>query len=248
MHNSGYPIAIRNVAPDDLNANLHWNILPEAQRAFWPRLASLPEHFVLYGGTALALQLGHRESVDFDFFSARPLDPFRLHQSLDFLAKGRIVQQERNTLSALADTEDGPVRISFFGGLSLRCVDYPIRVPPGVPVAGPRDIFGCKCAVVQQRESLKDLQDICALLRHGFSLPEGLDCSKAIYGRSFNPRLTLAALSYPRALAGLPANDRLLLIEAVKVVRSVPAVVEPLGRIGEAEAEDVAGEASAGPA
>lgn len=202
---------------------------------------------MLYGGTALALQLGHRESVDFDFFSAQPLDPFRLHQSLDFLAKGRIIQQERNTLTALASTEDGPVRISFFGGLSLRCVDYPIKVPPGVPVAGPRDIFGCKCAVVQQRENLKDLQDICALLRHGLSLAEGLDCGAAIYGRTFNPRLTLAVLSYPRALAGLPANDRRLLTEAVKAVRSVPAMVEPLGRIGEARVDDASGQATAGP-
>ncbi len=44
------------------------DVLPPAQRKFWPQLAKLRnEGFVLYGGTAIALYLGHRESVDFDF-------------------------------------------------------------------------------------------------------------------------------------------------------------------------------------
>ena len=40
--------------------------LPEAQRALWPELAQVSRHFVLYGGTAVALHYGHRTSVDFD--------------------------------------------------------------------------------------------------------------------------------------------------------------------------------------
>ena len=103
-----------------------------------------------------------------------------------------------------------------------------------VSLAGVRDIFGCKCATSQQRDSLKDLQDICALLRHGLSLAEGLSCARAIYGKSFNPRITLMALSYPPALEGLPAEDRQLLAQTVEAIRKVPAVaVAPLGRIGE---------------
>ncbi|WP_373321508.1 nucleotidyl transferase AbiEii/AbiGii toxin family protein [Rivihabitans pingtungensis] len=42
--------------------------------------------FVLYGGTAIALRLGHRESVDFDFFSDRPLD-----RDPDHAAAGRLL-------------------------------------------------------------------------------------------------------------------------------------------------------------
>ena len=219
---------------NDLDAALYWNLLSKAQGTLWARLVSLPEHFVLYGGTALALLLGHRNSVDFDFFSAQPIDPRQLYKTLDFLAKGRITQEESNTLTVQADTEDGPVSVSFFGGLGLRCVDLPTRIPPGVSLAGARDIFGCKCATIQQRKSLKDLQDICALLRHGLSLAEGLGCARAIYGNSFNPRITLMALSDPPALEGLPAEDRQLLARAVEAIQNVPTVaVEPLGRIGE---------------
>ena len=45
------------------------HILPESQQSLWPSLAPLAQQgFVLYGGTAIALRLGHRISVDFDFF------------------------------------------------------------------------------------------------------------------------------------------------------------------------------------
>lgn len=222
-----------------MNAAPHWSILPKAQQTLWARFASLPEHFVLYGGTALALQLGHRNSVDFDFFSAQPVEPRKLYEALDFLADGRIIQEDLNTLTVRAETEDGPVPVSFFGRLELRCVDRPLRVPPGVSLAGPRDIFGCKCATVQQRQGLKDLEDICALLRHGLSLAEGLGCARTIYGNSFNPRITLLAVSYPPILQGVPAEDRQLLAQAAEEFQSLPPVaVEPLGRIGEVDPVD----------
>ncbi len=43
----------------------------------WQRLGDVPERFMPYGGTALALLLGHRRSMDFDFFSTAPLEPPR---------------------------------------------------------------------------------------------------------------------------------------------------------------------------
>jgi hypothetical protein len=46
------------------------DILTVSQRLFWPELDAVPSDFVLYGGTGLALQLGHRVSEDFDFFSS----------------------------------------------------------------------------------------------------------------------------------------------------------------------------------
>ena len=51
------------------------DILTDSQRELWPELDAVPSDFVLYGGTALALQLGHRVSEDFDFFSSAGFDP-----------------------------------------------------------------------------------------------------------------------------------------------------------------------------
>jgi hypothetical protein len=63
------------------------NTLPPAQRAIWPLLAEIPRHFVLYGGTAVALRLGHRVSVDFDFFAAVPFRPEALLGAVSWLRR-----------------------------------------------------------------------------------------------------------------------------------------------------------------
>ena len=217
-----------------LNPSPNLDILPVAQRQLWPQLAELPKHFVLYGGTGLALQLGHRESVDFDFFSSRPIDPDRLYKRLDFLAGGEIIEKERNTLTAKAPTSAGAVVLSFFGGLRLQCVEKPLVMEPGIPLAGISDIFGCKCGAVQQRQTVKDLIDICAILnRTQLTLSDGLGFARAIYGEQFDPYVTLRALAYPPAIEGLSANQRTSLARSVESVdpAAIPGVA-PLGAIG----------------
>ena len=68
------------------------DILPAPQRTLWPELDATPDHFTLYGGTALALRLGHRQSVDFDFFSREPFDPAILAREMPYLAGAEPVQ------------------------------------------------------------------------------------------------------------------------------------------------------------
>lgn len=63
------------------------DVLPPAQRALWPLLADLPGEFVLYGGTAVALRLGHGLSLDFDFFTARSLSPVLLYEQIPWLGR-----------------------------------------------------------------------------------------------------------------------------------------------------------------
>jgi hypothetical protein len=65
----------------------------------------VPAEFVLYGGTALALHLGHRHSVDFDFFGDRPLDPALLVPAVPFLAGATVTQSARRTRSVAWLTE-----------------------------------------------------------------------------------------------------------------------------------------------
>lgn len=61
------------------------DVLPETQRRLWDELAAVPPEFVLYGGTAIALPLGHRRSVDFDFFGNRPFDAAKLAADIPFM-------------------------------------------------------------------------------------------------------------------------------------------------------------------
>jgi hypothetical protein len=83
----------------------HPDILPVAQRALWSKLKPLVAlGFVLYGGTAIALRLGHRSSVDFDFFSDSPLDEQELYRNLPLLRDATVIQAQPDTLTLLVKT------------------------------------------------------------------------------------------------------------------------------------------------
>ena len=120
------------------------DVLPDAQRALWPALGDLPDSLVLYGGTALALRLGHRSSVDFDFFSSEPLDVDALFE-LSCFAGAEILQREPDTLtvSTRPSGRSQPVKVSFFGGVDTGRVGDPQRTDDGVVlVASLLDLFG----------------------------------------------------------------------------------------------------------
>ncbi|MEO7143996.1 MAG: nucleotidyl transferase AbiEii/AbiGii toxin family protein [Bryobacteraceae bacterium] len=87
--------------------------LPASQRALWTELGGTRETFTLCGGTALALPLGHRTSVDFDFFSNASFDPDRQAQWIPYLRDAERVQVGQDTLTSRVD-RGGPVLVSFF--------------------------------------------------------------------------------------------------------------------------------------
>lgn len=171
-------------------------ILPPPQRKLWPELAATPPDFTMYGGTALALRLGHRTSVDFDFFSAKPFDPEHLANTVSYLRDAERVQVEANTLTCRID-RNGPVLVSFFGGLRIgqaAARDQASDIP--LFIASMLDIAGAKAAVIQKRAEVKDYIDIDALLKCGIDLPTMLAAGSLLYGRTFNPMITLKALGY----------------------------------------------------
>ena len=77
------------------------DILPTPQRCLWDELSLIPPDFVLYGGTALALRLGHRASEDFDFFSNQAFRPDDLERQIPVLAATQRLQSSPNTLVSL---------------------------------------------------------------------------------------------------------------------------------------------------
>jgi len=175
---------------------LKLEILPQAQRRLWNELRNTPKEFVLYGGTALALRLGHRTSEDFDFFSNRPFLPDALRKTIGYLQDAEMRQFEENTLTAMVN-RDGPVKVSFFGGLKLNRVQDPDVMPDnGIKVASLLDIAATKLATVQQRAQARDYEDVLALAGAGVSLSEMLAAAEAVYGSTFNGTLSLKALTF----------------------------------------------------
>ena len=178
------------------------DILPESQRRLWPELEAVPSDFVLYGGTALALQLGHRVSEDFDFFSSSGFDPDRLRSRLAFFrdldpsSSDAWVHYKRDNLEAFVN-RGGLVKVAFFGGLdTLNRVQDPRRAAGSrVQVASLVDLAGMKMRVIQVRGSWKDYIDIHTLVTHGIDVPTGLAAAKTI-DRSFDPTTSVRALQF----------------------------------------------------
>jgi hypothetical protein len=171
-------------------------ILPAAQRTLWNELKDTPSHFVLYGGTALALRLGHRSSEDFDFFSNHSFTPGLLQKAIPFLRGAEVTQSEPNTLTAIVD-RSGPTKISFFGALELNRVQDPDVAPDNrIQVASMLDVAATKMVTIQQRAQSRDYEDIEAILAAGISLAEALAAATSVYGQQFNGALSLKALTY----------------------------------------------------
>ena len=196
----------------------NFDSLPVPQRALWPELAATPERFTLYGGTGLALRLGHRASVDFDFFSNISFDPEQLAAQIPYLKEAERLQVSPDTLTCRVD-RGGPVLLSFFGGLGLGQVSAPDRTSDTLlPVASLLDLAGTKAAVIQKRAEVKDYLDIAAILEHGIDLATILAAGVVIYGQRFNPLITLKALTFFDDVPALPMEKRTLLARAVKTV------------------------------
>jgi hypothetical protein len=201
------------------------DILPHEQKALWPSLAAVMTlGFVLYGGTAIALHLGHRESIDFDFFSHNPLDHAKLFEALPELHNAKVLQEAPDTLTV--ETAD-QVKLSFLGGLGFGRVGAPLRASDtGLEVASLLDLMTTKLKVIMQRIEAKDYCDIAAMLDAKIDLATGLAGARTLYGLQFQPSESLKALTWFEGgdLHLLDPVIRTKLIIAAASVKDLPKI------------------------
>ena len=142
------------------------------------RIQALPELAAtrLVGGTALAMQLGHRVSVDLDIFGEWDLN-------CDLVAVLRAV----GNVQTPRGSKDGRMRFFTIDGVKVDCVTYsryPWLDPPvceeGVRLASERDIAAMKINAITNRGTRKDFVDLAFLLRR-YSLSEMIEWYVAKY-------------------------------------------------------------------
>lgn len=171
---------------------LHLETIAPETLSLLTRIQSLPAFAEtrLVGGTSLALQLGHRISVDLDLFGSWP-------PGADLLAALKSVGKTRKS----SGSANGKLQFFSVDGVKVDCVtydEYPWLDPPieacGVRLAGIRDIAAMKINAVTNRGTRKDFVDLAFLLDR-FTLPEMFDW----YGEKYpdaSPALALRSLSY----------------------------------------------------
>jgi predicted nucleotidyltransferase component of viral defense system len=116
--------------------------------------------FVLAGGTALAMQLGHRISEDLDFFSTERFSTDELFRGLKKAGLApSVLQEEKDTLTVNARG----TKLSFF------LYPYPFlerqRTMSGIPLAGVIDIASMKVMAITQRGAKRDFIDLYHVLK-----------------------------------------------------------------------------------
>jgi hypothetical protein len=211
------------------------DILPKAQQDIWPLLAPAPAlSYVLYGGTAVALHVGHRVSVDFDFFRSAPLDKKELETAFQFMSGARTLHEEPNTIVVSTQMPSGAVKVSFFGGLGIGRINKPLRTRDSILlVASLEDLLATKLKAILERAEAKDYRDIAAILSAGTSLQQGLGAFAKMYSQ--DAALPLKAIGYFKDgdLPTLPAADQELLRVARDRIADIPDVTIVRGSLAE---------------
>jgi len=169
------------------------SFLTHEQMVLAERLLPEMKDFYLAGGTALALQIGHRRSLDFDLASYKQIRPFDLERKL--------INLELSIQSVFTATSDefsvliNGTRITFFS--FPFSVQHKITWQRGhITLPGIIELGAMKAYALSRRSKWKDYVDLYFLLRFKLSMEELIEKTKEIFSSHFNSRLFREQLCY----------------------------------------------------
>lgn len=144
-------------------SKIYSNTLPTETKklinTFQKKNPSFLREFYLSGGTGLSLQLGHRESIDLNFFNKKDFDPIKLQAQLEKFGELEDLQLDQNTLNTFLKG----VQVQFLG------YPYPLLKPTvnwkNIKISSVLDIACTKLQTIGMRGSKKDFIDIYFILK-----------------------------------------------------------------------------------
>ena len=179
---------------------MHDEVLTKSAAALLPSIVRFSD-FYLAGGTALALQIGHRRSVDFDLFSEKTLPA-------ELLPRVKRVCAPLSVVVTYSSTEQLNVLI---GGVKTTFLFFPYQVINplvayrGISIASVREIATMKAFAVGKWLSFKDYVDWYFMLKEKYvTLPDVIALAQKKFGGDFNDRLFLGQLV---SLADVPIQS-----------------------------------------
>ena len=166
------------------------NILSANQKALLPFIESFAREYYLVGGTAIALQLGHRVSIDFDMFKQGTI-----HKS-KIITKLKAYQLDYQLLYTDFDSFHivvNDVKITFF--------NYPFAVPATlrfgkIKMPDLLHLAAMKAYALGRRAKWKDYVDLYFILNQGIALDEMSDLAQSIFEGLFSAKLFKQQLCY----------------------------------------------------
>jgi predicted nucleotidyltransferase component of viral defense system len=172
---------------------MHQEVLKNQALRLLSSLSAFKDDFYLAGGTGLALQIGHRISVDFDLFSDAPIKKTLLArvEALYSNETREITISNRNELTI------------FIAGVKFSFLHYPfapilpLDTSTPIPLLSVKEILAAKAYTIGRRGEFKDYVDLYIGLSRGhIALTELIKLAQQKYGDAFNDRLFLEQLVY----------------------------------------------------
>ena len=170
---------------------MHIEILTSNQKELLNWIAQFQREFYLVGGTAIALYLGHRQSVAFDMFKQGTINHKR---NLERLTKSGFQYQITRRVPEQMNCLLNGVKLTFF--------QYPFDIPVNkqldVPFRMPSllDLAAMKAYALGRRSKWKDYVDLYFLLTKHFTLNQVCERATAVFGELFSEKMFRAQLSY----------------------------------------------------
>ncbi|MDP2585484.1 MAG: nucleotidyl transferase AbiEii/AbiGii toxin family protein [Candidatus Levybacteria bacterium] len=174
-------------------SNIRLELLDKERLEVLQKLIPTTSGFVLGGGTALALQLVHRKSYDFDFFSSSQIPKKLLEKLSAVLPIENIVV---DTLDELTFFTTGNIKITFLY-YPFKPLFKHIYMEDGLRLFPIKEIALQKAYTIGRRGEYRDYFDLYTILKNGYiSLREIIAGAKQIYGSVFDEKLFLEQLVY----------------------------------------------------
>lgn len=170
---------------------MYSEILNENQRQLLPAMARFRREYYLVGGTAIALHIGHRRSIDFDMFKSAPISHKKILDKLSGTGfRLYITRRVTEQLNLILND----VKITFFQ------YPFPIeptesfercfKMPPLIQLAA------MKAYALGRRSKWKDYVDLYFLLREHFTIAEVSACATALYGELYSEKMFRSQLCF----------------------------------------------------
>ena len=172
---------------------MHYEVLDEKTKKIFEEFSFLKDTFYLAGGTALALQLGHRISIDLDFFSDKPIKKTLL----------KTIESEVKKVDSVLVNNKKELTV-YINSIKITFLHYPFIHKHNfvknniVPLASINEIASMKAYALGRRVSLKDYIDLYFILSLNITnITSIISDAIAIYHDAFNDRLFCEQLLSP---------------------------------------------------
>jgi len=169
---------------------MNQEILTDSQRKLLPLLSTFSKDFGLVGGTAIAFQIGHRQSIDFDLFSTKTFSNGKIRNIL--VEEGKI---ER----AIRDEKDQYELI--FNDVRLTFLYYPFKILfseeiEQIKMPDLLTLAAMKAYTLGRRAKWKDYVDLYFIMKDYYSTNEIIKKAKQLYGNEFSEKNFRIQLAY----------------------------------------------------